>query len=323
LDAGASTVFSARPPYRSLGDSFYTLGAAWAPKPGISRGRGGGTVVVSPDRPALQLGSRPWQQRTVQTLSVDHAGPSIEAVLRLNGVSKASPGRLTGTVTNLGSEPLHQLKAQTYEGQAQLAEVISPGQTVDVNAALVGISVAETDRAKTLLPATEDEMVMFAAASRAFTAPGQIALVGTSTPPDGPRVGTIVNVTVVNLETTDAFLTGTGQGRLVAEERSLAGENVSVVDATAPPGVGAVSVRYRASSAPRDGRETGPRSMEIYVWANGTWRSLPLTHSPQAFGATSPVEDTEINSGLVRIRTRYTDDAALSAPGAQLVPREG
>lgn len=108
----------------------------------------------------------------------------------------------------------------------------------------------------------------------------------------------------------------------MAEDRIPTGEVVSVFDAIAPPGAGPLSVNHRASSG--DARSVNnPIFTEIYSWADGTWRTLPLTGQPNATAtATSPVEDAEVNRGLVRIRTINSDEGLVYAY-SQLVPREG
>jgi len=43
---------------------------------------------------------------------------------------------------------------------------------------------------------------------------------------------------------------------------------------------------------------------EVYNWTTGTWRSLPAVGRPQFAYIITPIQPTEVNSGMVRHRVR-------------------
>jgi len=118
---------------------------------------------------------------------------------------------------------------------------------------------------------------MFPAASRAFTGPGQIVVVGLADPlTDAPdRIGVVV--TVVGLESADTVVAGSGGGRAVWTAPMATGGQVSVFDAKAPPprGAGLLSVRYQARLVLPGAPEPPPSSAGVYHWRTGAWRTLP------------------------------------------------
>lgn len=192
---GASTVFSGRPVFRPIRGRLDPLLAPVreALSDQVTRGVGGGVVVAGEQRTAVRLGGRPWQLRTLQTVSVGDGGPTLEASLSLVGGSESSPGRVggpdrspgrvNGKVTNTGSAPIRQLRAQVLEGQASLADVLGPGETITVDAPVQIVTSRPPDQQ----PAEVEEVAMFTAASRSITAPAQIALVGLAGSRQGPR----------------------------------------------------------------------------------------------------------------------------------------
>jgi len=302
------------------------LGSPWnrvplPPRP-VNRGLGGGTVTTGGEHPEVRLAVRPWALRTVETLSLSDRGPDLDANLRQVDAPDApgrdpdppgsligplQPGRVQGTVTNHGPVTVRQLRAQTLEGQASLAEVLAPGETRTVDAPLVPIVGSPT---RGTLPYSAEEAVLLAAAGGSFTGPAQVAVAGFTSPPlsagnarnpKGPhKVG--VAVTVVPLKAAETIPYGTGGSHLVAASPAPDGRLVTVFDLTAPAGTGPLSVLY-GGPFPESPGPTVPR--EIYDWARGTWRALP-DPAAKYYDADNPLTATEVNNGLVRFRSWTT-----------------
>jgi len=279
--AALSTVFSDQPVFRSVADQLDPLTQP-GPLPPVARGTGGGAVHPGGVRPDAQHPTRRWELRTVQALSVDHAGPSLDAPLRLVGTSQSSRGRLIGKVTNRGRTPIYQLRAQIIEGQARLADALLPGETRAVDAPVIGVRSTAPD--PSLVPQPPDEVAMFAAAGRAFTVPGQVVLVGLTTRPrtgattttnGGHRVG--IAVSTAPLLAADSVVANSGGARLVSSSLAAGGGRVSALDLAVPPGVGPLSVRYPAALVLPGQPPPTLTSVEAYNWTTSGWRTLPPT----------------------------------------------
>jgi len=319
----ASTLYSDQPVFApSLGAA--ALAHPSGPQPPLPPGVGQGSVQTRGDSPGLRLAARPWALRTVQTLSVSGGGPTIEAALRVVGASKESPGRVTGTVTNRGREPLRELRAQLYRAQARLPARLAPGETAQVDApmlAFTGITTEAGATAKPIAPTPEDA-AMFAVASRSFTAPGQIAIVGIADPTIVAKRGrthlTVV-VALAGVTGADTVLDGSGNGRNVTASLNPGGTSYGAVEAAVPADAGPLSLRLGLSASP--GQPPPPAwSIEIYRWATGTWRSLSTTGHPPVSWVDIPVDEAEVNNGLVRVRERVGPGGRLPGP-LLLLPR--
>jgi len=259
----------------------------------------------------------------VQTLSVSGGGPTIEAALRLVGASNESPGRVTGTVTNRGSEPLRDLRAQLPAGQARLPARLAPGETAQVDAPILAVtsSADKAHAAIRLVASTPEDAAMFAVARRSFTAPGQIAIVGMADPTaaNRGRDHPAVVVAVAGLTGADTMLAGSGGARMVTASLSLGGTSYGAYDTAVLAGTGPLSLRYSVAVG-FPGQPPPPAvSVEIYRWATGTWRSLPTTGHPRFTWVDTPIDEAEVNNGLVRVRERVGPGGRL--PGAQLLLR--
>ncbi|MEJ7763991.1 MAG: hypothetical protein WKF86_00685 [Acidimicrobiales bacterium] len=328
---GASTVFSGRPVFRPIRGSQLDPLRVFGPDlgEGVSRGVGGGAVIAG-ERPAVRLGARRWELRTMQTVSVGGGGPAIEADLRIVGGrapgAGGSRGRVSGTVPNRGSTPVRRLRAQTLEGPARLAEVLGPGETINVDAPVIIESFGWRDPE----PVEVEEVAMFTAAKRSFSGPGQIALVGlTGTPAAGGARGrqgagrhVRVVVTVVPVKAAETILVGSGAARLVSSTPALfggatTGAAVRVLDLDAPAGAGPLTVRHQAVIDSPFFRSF-PFSFEAYNWVTGTWRTLPPRDRPNSGYLDTPLDPAEVNNGLVRLRSQALDPR-VPPTSAQLI----
>ncbi|MEJ7764981.1 MAG: hypothetical protein WKF86_05755, partial [Acidimicrobiales bacterium] len=320
----ASTVFSGHPVFRRLrGQNDPLVALRQDLTRPVVRGVGGGTVRAVAQGPEVRPSGRPWELRTVQTLSLEDTGTGVDAALRLVGASEGSPGRVKGTVTNRGLRPIRQLRAQIYEGQARLPALLGPGETVEVDAPII----APTSQGPGRLTATAEEVAMFSTASRSFTAPGQVAVVGlVSGPTAGARKAKGQHVSVIvavsPIISADTVLTGTGGSRLVSSSGQRfggppTGQAVRVFDLDAPAGAGPLSIRYDPLRN-RPNFRTFPYSIQAYSWATGTWRTLPSTVSEGGLYLDTPLDPAEVKTGLVRIRTQLIDPRS-SGTVAQLL----
>lgn len=278
----------------------------------VVRGIGGGAVVFGGERQGVQLEAQPWELRTVQTVSVGEGGADLEVKLRSSATSAISPGRVLGTVTNRGRSSIRQLRAHTQEGQAHLVEVLDPGQSKEVNAPILPFNRLEGDQ-------PPEELVMATAASRAVTGPDQLPVVGLTELPTEPsakearrRVGVIV--IAVPIEAADFIPPRSGGVRLISTSPSTATDSVSTADLRAPRGAGPLSIAYPVNLHLGDPAALKD-AYEVYNWTKGRWRFMPPT--PGQAGAVTPLEQDEVNDGLVRMRART--ERPISIVNAQLV----
>lgn len=315
--AGASTVFSGDPVFRPVGDVLDPRAQLAIGTTEVARGVGGGSVRTGGENPGVQLPRQPWRLRTVETVAIKPGGPAIEAELSIVG---PAPGRVTGTVTNKGVEPVRRLTAQVPDGLARLADELAPGATVEVDGPMVTIDRAAGEN---LVPSTPEEESMFVAADRAFTGPNQIVLAGLtgtsgSTKREAVRVSIVV--TVVHIDAAETLVGGSGSGRVVSAWSTPGLGSAAIFDMNAPAGAGPLSVQYLVSPT-IPGQDFPTLTLEIYNWPTGTWAPLPSAGPKPNFGyAQTSVDDAEINEGLVRIRARSN---IPSGPPThpQLIPR--
>lgn len=264
--------------------------------PLANRGVGGGVVAQEPSRVKVTLSARPGQLRTAGFVSVS-ALPAIEAHLRLRGSDPPPTAgtRVAGTVTNHSTSTVRDLRAQLPEGaQARLRDVIRPGETVDIDAPLVwpGISGPMGQRA------SSTELVMFAAAAHSFSHPGQLALVH---PEDGRADRIAVRVHPVPLERTENLVSYLWAAHVVSSVPSPPGSWVNVADLGGLPGLGPVSLTFLNPS------------LEVYDWTSRAWRA-PQAGPPDVAGfRTTSLDDSQVRSGLVRVRERGILEGVVNA----------
>jgi len=315
----ASTVFSGRPLFGSVPDPVDNVSpilpaigpVALAP---VARGLGGGSVISGGGHPGVRLAARPWELRTVQSVSVDEGGPRLQAKLRLTGASTTSPTRVHGTLTNNGPAPIREMRAQTQDGQARLFDLLAPGETKAVDAPILTFGRVAADRRGA--PPSAEDAVMFAAASRAFTGPDQVVVAGIteSTRKAGTRRVSAV-VIAVPIEAADTIADGSGGARPISTSPWTAADRVATSDLRAPPGTGPLSISYLLDPLV-PGRPPPTTTREVYNWTTGTWRPLPTTY-PGASHGIIRLEQPEVNNGRVRFRAR-SDEPIFLATAAQL-----
>lgn len=245
----------------------------------------------------------PWEGRRVRNLSLQPRAGHVEARLRLEG------GRLLGTITNGGAEPVRRLRAQAADGsRAELAPDLSPGQTLAVDAAFAAAPPAPGGAR----PAGLDDRVLDLAsdAAAAGSAPGRLALVGLA--PSPPSVTSAsgravrrhtslrAQATTADLEGADAFVAGLGVPRPFC-----CGTGVVVSDIHLPPGmVGPFALSQRQP----------PDPVQVYSWKAATWRSLPRDTGE------ANLAPTEIKDSTIRVRAAPgtgTDLRAIVATGSK------
>lgn len=210
-------------------------------------------------------------------------------------------GRVQGTVTNRGSEPVVGLTLYSTDGQAlhraQLTPMLEPGASASVDAALEPDPVGQ----RNAQPSWE-ELLLRVVAVPSLTQRGQAVLVGLTAPlqsrltVDGerpPRASVAVIQQAVSVTSAD------GGGRDF-QRRSLAstvGEArtgfIDVYDILVPPS--SRPLRLMASSQP--GAEA-----EVYDWARGAF--LPASQVDPDPRPGVRLGPEHIRDGLVRIRLR-------------------
>lgn len=93
---------------------------------------------------------------------------------------------------------------------------------------------------------------------------------------------------------------------MVAASPSATSGSTIVYDMRVPPQAGPLSVRYGARFVLPGQAEPPPSSVEVYNWKTAGWRILPGSGRPQYAYVETPLEDGEVNEGLVRVRQRTT-----------------
>lgn len=259
---------------------------------------------------------RPWQARTVQQVSIGQSqgGGGIEAHLRLAGTTAPPAGgiRVQGRITNHTAHPLRQLRAQLPEGgQARLADMLDPGATVTFDAPIVWATRGPVEPGN---EAPSLDLLLFAAASRSFTGPGQVALVAEEAPPAGSdgRSTTIVVQPTPAEEAERPLAYQSSATRIASVPGSANDTLIATYDYSVTPGHAPLSLAYGSSPA--------VTRIEVYDWAARTWRSLPTTTphpspSGQEPPISTPVNPTESFDGLVRVRAvpNFTGGLALTS----------
>jgi len=267
------------------------------------RGRGRGIIEVRDGTAKLEQPVRPWEPRTVQHTTISGNGEEVEAHLSLVGITEPPVGgiRIRGRITNHGPHTLRQVRVQLPEGgQAQVAEALAAGASIDIDAPIVWISHGSVEKGQEAPPI---DRLLFAAASRSFTGAGQAVVVAedaaASTATTQRRSTTIV-VSATPLEHADRFTTPATI--LVAGLTGAGGNSLSIYDYETTPGHAALSIGY--TPAPELTR------VEVYDWSARTWRSLPTTATRPPSGpqptTLAPLNPSESNQGIIRIRAAPT-----------------
>ncbi|MGQ0744971.1 MAG: hypothetical protein ACT4OS_11685, partial [Acidimicrobiales bacterium] len=290
---GSSTGGGRRPGQQAAGaltTTFVAPALLGRPGPVASAPPGGGGSVIDLDGTGLAGATAgPATSSAVQRVTIGHEG-ALESRLTLTGSGPPELGslRVTGTIRNRRATAVRLLRAQLPEGAvARLAEVIAPGQALEIDAPFVW---PRRVPAGSGLPAAAEEKLMFAAASETFSRSGQAVVVGLDTQAGGATTVVVAPVVLAGAETLVAQST---DARLVASFLEPAGSTVAVHD------LGGLAGAY-----PRQ-LEYGPFSpaVEVYHWTTGAWRPAGAGGGGRTPGLT-PVEPDEVGDGTVRIRTR-------------------
>jgi len=306
----ASTVFSASHvfgPVEGYVDPMLNRVNGRPPVPPVARGVGGGAVSAGGEHPAVRMKRRPWELLSVQTVSVDQAGPAIEATLGRVGEpfpppSRAKvPTRLKGTVTNRSAVPVRQVQAQVQgrggkQAVAHLTDLLGPGETKQVDAPILAFNDIARDRR----PVPREEAAVLAASNFAVTGPGQVVVAAvtgdtTSTKTDRRHLGLVV--TVGQLESDTSF-EGPREGHLISALNFLVVGEMEV-----PSGAGPLSIHAPTLSDPSLRPDPTRPMNEVYNWTTGTWRPLPAPRPGKPFIGT-PIRPEERAQGLVRYRSQ-------------------
>jgi len=216
-----------------------------------------------------------------------------------------------------------QLRAQLVDGsQAQLAELIAPGETLKVDVPVFPVKMGVAGPGIGPLASREDR-VMFATASRSFTALDQLALVGLG-PASAKASGTKAPLTVTvqtspfeqaqssTFHQPEQATAGTRDiypsrlSRTVSTFHAPSGEWVSVYDMAFRPPDQPAWLTYSPT--------VRPPPFEVYNGISNTWRPLPLDKETTKDGAsdsrTVRLLPGEGERNVVRVRARGTMPAA-------------
>jgi hypothetical protein len=288
-------------------------------------------AVVSPgSRPQVLFPSVPvWDVRPVQALTYSHPFGALTGggALPIEARLSLRQGRIVGDVVNHTSRPLRDLEVVSSTGAtAHLVASLPPGATATVDASLssagaplVGKGAAPVAVPVALgipLPASDPNQALInLGLSGVASRPGELALVGASDPLDVLRVG-------------GEHPSLSGRAVLVEPVRLLSADSLSLLGAPARQvstyvaGTGPGPVYELTVPAGHTGRVglavlptcCGPAaggSVEVYNWATGGWRPLPLQSTPFQGPGTAPsravaLTPAEVAAGVVRVRTSTT-----------------
>lgn len=229
--------------------------------------------------------------RVVSSSSTTHRPAGFDAHLAVNG------GRLQGTVTNLGGDPVVELELYTNDGQtlhrAALTQVVLPGQQVQVDAPL-----GQADSV-TRAP-TASGLLLRAVASSALAVRGQAVLVGLTAPQasqlsvdgQGPPIsGLAVLQQAVNVTAADSSLRDFQRRWLASTAADSNGGFSDVYDVLVPASNRPLQLVYNAQWA---------SSTEVYDWSQGAF--VPVAAGGGGAQATAPLDPQQVHDGLVRVR---------------------
>ena len=250
--------------------------------------------VIPAQRPVVEeTGVVYGSVRVVSSSSTARRPAGFDAHLAVHG------GRLQGTVTNLGADPVVELEAYSYDGQTQalhravLTQVALPGQEVQVDAPLGPVD--SPTRAPTAVG-----LLLRAVASNALAVRGQAVLVGLTAPQpsqltvDGqppPISGLAVVQQAVNLSAADSSLRDFQRKWLASAAADPNGGFTDVYDVLVPPSNQPLQLVYNSQWA---------SSTEVYDWSQGAF--VPVTAGGVGAQATAPLGPQDIHDGLVRVR---------------------
>jgi hypothetical protein len=281
--------------------------------PTLSGGRD--AVITAGPRPQVLFSNVPvWDMRPVQTLTVTHpfassAGPGmpVEADLRLR------QGRISGRVVNHTSRTLRDLRLLSVSGsQARLAGALPPGATAIVDASLVQGSAGPAAGKGTVVvvgPGSASDArqsLLLLAASQATSRQGEMAIVALTDPIDTLTVeghrpvssGRAALVEPVSLASADSAI-GVAAARLVSGFSGDGGNQLDVYEMELAQGLtGRVGLTWTLAGPP------AVVSVDVYDWAQGTWRQVPGSGSsmPGSASPALPLSAGERGAGVVRVR---------------------
>lgn len=259
-----------------------------------------------------------WNMRAVQTLTVTHPyAYDPHSAMSVDVQLKAQKGHVVGRVANLSSRPVGDLELISSSGnESPLVANLAPGATasvdVDLNpgpGALTSPTREQSQPLAGLSESSRESMVRLAAGQATSGRPGELAIVGFTQATDSIQVdgarpahrGLAAVVAPVQLQGADSLSGIAPRPRLVSNFFGPDNSQVDVYDFDLPPGlVAQVGLSYQLlESSP-----TNVRSVEVYNWATGAWRSLPRQQLPARSGSPVPLDPAEQAQGLVRVRVQ-------------------
>jgi len=137
--------------------------------------------------------SRLGEIQPVQTLHIERDRRGLEGELQVVGSQRTKDARVVGRLTNRAAAPLRSVRTYIERGQALMAEVIQPGQTLAVDVAVTDYGPGQHTIENRL------DIVLHAAASFHRPGPDQLAVVALAAPADDrPKhtVGAVTNLLV-------------------------------------------------------------------------------------------------------------------------------
>lgn len=290
---------------------------------------GGNSLVTVGSRPEVEFtGVAVWSMKALQTLSVTHPYAydnrqqmPLEAHMRLEN------GRVKGTVVNHGPRPITDLKlAGGNSAQATVAASVSPGAAVNVDVDLsqsrlpTVMTQALGDSKQTIRSGprgARDAVIRIAATQALSGRPGELALVGLTDANqplviEGGRPSHAAITAVVEpvaLEAADAVGGASARPRLVSSFLGDGASQLDVYDFQLPTGVkSSVGLGYSFV----DAIQTPVRSVEVFDWANRSWRPLRPQAISSSRAGTTALGAGEVSTGTVRVRVRESEPGQAS-----------
>lgn len=264
--------------------------------------------------------------RSLQTLAI--ARSPLQPAIALESHLRISHDRVMGTVRNTGDRPVERLALVSGTGQqAQLAVEVAPRATLTVDAPLSPAGQGAPSPTAGQLDRSGDykrQLALRVAAGRAVTGrAGDWSLIGLTDPAgslavEGARPahsGLAALVAPAGMESVDSL------GLAPRAELVLGGSAVpyhfDVFDLAVPTGyTGQVRLGYDVSVA-GTGVAQPVRSVEVYDWESGGWRTLPASSaSPSLRSLTATLSPSEVEGA---VRVRVSEQASFGTSNMRLV----
>ena len=265
------------------------------------------SVVVLNGRPEIRLSDVPVAVlRPLQTLAIGHPSPSepLETHVRV------SSGHLLGTIVNHSHQTVGPVQLFVNDRDpVTLAGQLAAGHTLDVDVSVSSLPseghMYSDDRRSQAASLGAASVAGISDLTLVAVGSGSSGLQVANGQPSLSSLAAIVEP--LHLDSSDSLVL-TPRQRLVSTISTGDGL-VDVYDFQLPAG-------YRKSASLDLSAlvsQTGVRSLDVYDWVNGTWRSVPMPGPGTSQPAPAPLSSFESGAGPGVVRIRVHESALAQA----------